>query len=140
MESRLRLVKPTLNTKFKVDFDWWKTHDRDWVIYMRSFLCKTHSELLSTISDTDQIDWINQKTGEVEPVDAIHYTLINHCSHTEDFLTQSNALVDSVFRIFLANGNQPLSCSELAKILNKPADLILRTFSSPIVYRGIRPI
>ena len=140
MESRLRLIKPTMDTKFKVDFDWWKTHDRNWHVYMRGFLCPEHAELFMDYSDDETIDWVNKKTGEVITVSAIENALTTHCSKQANFLTESSAMVDSVFRVFLLNGNEPLNCHELSEILGKPADLILRTFSSPQVYKGIRPV
>ena len=140
MESRLRLIKPSMDTKFKVDFEWWKTHDRNWHVYMRGFLCPDHTELFKDYSDEETIDWINKKTGEVTTVSAIENALTTHCSKQENFLTESSAMVDSVFRVFLLNGNEPLNCHELSEILGKPADLILRTFSSPQVYKGIKPV
>lgn len=140
MESRLRLIKPTMDTKFKVDFDWWKTHDRNWHVYMRGFLCSYHAELLKDYSDEEEIDWVDQKTGEVKTVSAIEHALATHCSKQENFLTESSALVDSVFRVFLLNRNEPLNPRQLSEIMGKPAELILRTFSSPIVYKGIKPV
>jgi hypothetical protein len=65
--------------------------------------------------------------------------LISHCAKQEDFLTSNMALVDSVFRVFLANGNKPLTPEELGEILNRPPATILRTFSGLRVYKGIRP-
>lgn len=140
MEGRFRLTKPTLETNFRIDFDWWKSHDRDWMVYMRSFLCSHHSEVLQNIQDDEKIDHVDMETAEVKTVEAIEYILLNHCSKQDDFVSQSGAMVDSVFRIFLANGNKPLNCGELSVIIQKPADLILRTFTSSQVYKGIRPV
>jgi hypothetical protein len=49
------------------------------------------------------------------------------------------SLVDVVFRVFMANGNRPLSPQELGSRLDRPAETILRTLTGPRVYRGIRP-
>jgi len=49
-------------------------------------------------------------------------------------------LVDSVFRVLLSNGNQPMTAEELGSRLNRPAQTILRTLSGVRVYKGIRPI
>ncbi|MCJ7695913.1 MAG: hypothetical protein MUO40_10865 [Anaerolineaceae bacterium] len=139
MEYRNSLVKPTLDTPYSIDFEWWKEHDRDWRIYMRNFLCTYHSELLQDVSDNEKIDWIDSNTAEVKTVDAIQHTLITHCAKEEEFATTNSALVDSVFRLFLADGNKPLTCQELGEKLGKSPSLILRTFSSLKVYKGIRP-
>ena len=140
MESRFRLIRPTLDTKFKVDFEWWKDHDRNWHVYMRGFLCPHHAELYKDYSDEEVIDWVDKKTGEVTTVNAIEHALATHCSKQVNFLTESSALVDSAFRVFLLNGNEPLNSRELSEIMGKPAELIMRTFSAPQVYKGIKPI
>jgi len=48
-------------------------------------------------------------------------------------------MVEAVFRVFLVNGNIPMSAEDLGKKLNRPADTILRTIAGPRVYRGLRP-
>jgi hypothetical protein len=48
-------------------------------------------------------------------------------------------MVEAVFRIFLVNGNVPMSADDIAKRLERPADTILRTISGARVYRGLRP-
>jgi len=65
--------------------------------------------------------------------------LITHCAKQPDYLTPQTSLVNAVFRLFLANGNAPLSPAEMQERLGKPANTILRTLSSPRVYKGIRP-
>jgi len=48
-------------------------------------------------------------------------------------------VVDSIFRVFLANGNEPQSPRSLAERIGRPASLILKTLSGGRVYKGIRP-
>jgi hypothetical protein len=48
-------------------------------------------------------------------------------------------VVDSIFRVFLANGNIALSPRELADRIGRPASLILKTLSGGQIYKGIRP-
>jgi hypothetical protein len=48
-------------------------------------------------------------------------------------------LVDSVFRIFLSNGNMPLTPEELAEELGRDPLVILKTLSGLRVYKGLRP-
>jgi len=38
------LVRPTLDTKFHIDFDWWERADRELEVYLRSHLCPEHQE------------------------------------------------------------------------------------------------
>ena len=56
-----------------------------------------------------------------------------------DFLTQQTAMVEAVFRLFLSNGNVPMSSKEMGEKLNRPAETILRTLAGARVYKGIRP-
>jgi hypothetical protein len=57
----------------------------------------------------------------------------------DTFITQQTTLVDSVFRIFLANGNTPLTPEDLAELMGRDATIILRTLSGIRVYKGLRP-
>jgi len=140
MDSRISaLIKPTLKTKFKVDFEWWKAQDSNWKVYLKSFLCPEHQKLLADYSYSDQIDLIDPSTGEVTRVDALLYTLAEHCAKQPDFLSGNSAWVDSIFKIFLVNGNKPLNAVELSSLISKPADIILRTIGSGKVYKGIKP-
>ncbi len=141
MDSKRRsLIKPKLNSPFKIDFDWWKSHDRDWRVFLRSFLCEEHQALFENLDSDEVIDWVDPKTAEVTQVDGLQHVLISHCAKQEGFLNNRMALVDSVFRIFLSNGNKALSSEELGEILNRPASTILRTLSGVRVYKGIRPV
>ena len=85
------------------------------------------------------MDWVDPKTAEVKPVDGIQNALMTHCVKQPDFLTDQTALVEAVFRLFLTNGNNPLSSVELAQKLNRPPETILRTLAGARVYKGIRP-
>lgn len=137
---RISLVKPGLQTRFHIDYDWWRQNERDWRVYLRSFLCSTHQEAFSGLSGDEVVDWVDSETAEVQQVDGLQHMLITHCAKEKDFISQRSVLVDSVFRIFLANGNVPLNSVELADQLGKPPATILATLSGPRVYKGIRPI
>lgn len=86
------------------------------------------------------IDWIDPDTAEVFSVDGLQHTLMTHCARQPDFLTLTTSLVDSVFRIFLANGNTPLTPTQLGEVTHRPPETILRTLSGSTVYKGIRPL
>ena len=134
------LVKPSIKTKFHIDFDWWKNHDNNWHVFLFSYLCPDHQSMFKDESLDAKIDWVDPETAEVFQVDGIQSILMNHCAKVDNFLTDNTALVDGVFRVFLANGNNPLDASELSDRIGKPAETILRTISSGAqIYRGIRP-
>jgi hypothetical protein len=133
------LLKPTVQTPFHIDFDWWEQNDRDWHVYLRSLLCPEHQQLLADVQEGAMVDWVDPITAEVKTVDGIQHAVMSHCALLPEFVNEHTAMVEAVFRIFLVNGNQPMSVEELSKKLNRPAATILRTLSGPRVYRGLRP-
>lgn len=135
----MSLLKPNTKTPFHIDFDWWKKNERDWHIFLRSLLCPEHQEILSEVTDGVLLDWIDPKTAEVKAVDGIQHTLMSHCALLPGFFDSHTAMVEAIFRVFLVNGNVPMSAEELEKQLGRPASTILRTISGPLVYRGLRP-
>ncbi len=137
--KRMSLVKPTIHTRFHIDFNWWSQSDRDWRVYLRSYLCPEHQATFANVDFSEQVDWVDPETAEVQPVDGLQNILITHCAKQHVFLGQQNTLVDSIFRVFLANGNMPLSPEELAGQLGRDATIILRTISGLRVYKGLRP-
>lgn len=138
--KRLNLVKPSIHTRFHIDFDWWQQNDQDWRVYLRSFLCPEHQQAFENSDPSEQVDWVDPETAEVQSVDGIQNTLITHCARQPAFIDQHATLVDTVFRILLANGNQPLNSEELGRLMNKDAGLILGTLSGRRVYKGLRPM
>jgi len=138
--KRYSLVKPTLQTRFHIDFNWWVQNDRDWHVYLRSYLCPEHQEAFAGMDHDELVDWVDPDTAEVTQVDGLQHVLIAHCAKMAGFITERTALVDAVFRTFLANGNTPLTPIELADQLHRPPGTILRMLSgSTRVYKGLRP-
>lgn len=137
--KRISLVKPTIHTRYHIDFDWWSQNDRDWRVYLRGYLCPEHQVSLASVDLFSLVDWVDPETAEVQRVDGLQNVLITHCAKQQSFITQHSTLVDSVFRLFLANGNTPMSPVELAEELGRDANLLLKTLSGPRVYKGLRP-
>jgi len=140
MLNKSSLIKPSLTTKFWVDFDWWKMQDRNWRNSLVSFMCPKHQELFAHAGDAQEMDLVDPETGEVSRGDGLIQTLVEHCARQEYFITSNTPLVDSVFKVFLVNHNQPLDSVELADRIGKPAETILRTIGTTRVYKGIRPV
>jgi hypothetical protein len=134
------LLKPSVRTAFQIDFDWWKENERDWHVYLRTLLCPAHQEALANFEEGQMVDWVDANTAEVRQVDGIQHALMSHCARQPEFLTQQTALVEAVFRLFLVNGNQPMSAEDLSNRLGRPANTILTTLAGPRVYKGLRPV
>lgn len=137
---RFSLIKPSLQTPFHIDFDWWQKNERDWHVYMRSLLCPEHQEVFADVQEGELIDWVDPRTAEVKPVDGIQHTLMSHCARRPEFVTEQTAMVEAVFRLFLTNENMPMTSEDLGTHLNRPPQTILRTLSGPRVFKGIRPV
>lgn len=133
------LVKPTLDTPFHIDFDWWQQNDRDWRVYLRSLMCEEHQAAFISWKDGEMLDWVNPSTAEVKVVDGLQHTLMTHCALAPSFLSERTSLVESAFRIFLINGNKPMTSHELSEVLGRPEITILKTLAGLRVYRGLRP-
>jgi hypothetical protein len=137
--KRYSLIRPTLQTKFRIDFEWWSQNDRDWRVLLQGLLCSTHQQVFTNAVEDQMVDWVDPETAEVKQVDGVQHVLITHCAKESGFITEHTAMVDAIFRVFLANGNMPLTPMDLSSQLNRPADVILKTLTGGRVYRGVRP-
>ena len=135
----MSLLKPSIKTPFHIDFEWWKKSERDWHVFLRSLLCQEHQDAFADVEEGEMIDWIDPQTAEVKPVDGVQHALMTHCAILPEFSSERTAIVEAIFRIFLVNGNAPMSAEDLGKRLGRPADTILKTIAGPRVYRGLRP-
>lgn len=136
----MSLLKPTAKTPFHIDFEWWKQTEKDWHVFLRSLLCEEHQAVFANIEEGGEIDWIDPVTAEVKRVDGLQHTLMSHCALEPEFANAHTAVVEAIFRLFIANGNIPMTAEDLSKKLGRPADTILRTIAGPRVYRGLRPV
>jgi hypothetical protein len=133
------LIRPTLDTAFHIDYEWWERQERDLRVYLHSYLCPEHRAVFEGHADAEQIDWIDEDTAEVTPVDGLRHVLRVHCSMQPDYITPSTTLIDAVFRVFLANNNKPLTPVELGAQIRRDPAMILKTLSGHRVYKGLRP-
>ena len=132
-------VKPSLDTKFHIDYSWWDREDRQLRAYLISHLLPDQRGQFENNVETHIVDWIDPDTAEVRRVDALQQALTK-AAHDPQYISEHTTLVDAVFRVFLANGNKPLSPHELGDRINRAATVILKTLGGPQVYKGIRPI
>jgi hypothetical protein len=137
-----RRVKPGPNTKFHIDFSWWERESRELRVYLLSHLCAEHRSQFESVAETGVVDWVDPETAEVEKVDGVQHVLRTHCAQQPGYLEEHTSLVDAIFRVFLANGNIPLSPVELAERIGRHGQgiTILKTLSGSRVYKGLRPV
>ena len=132
------LLKPTLRTRFFVDYDWWQRSREDLRIYLLSHIQPGQRDRLSKDAKNAWIDYVDPDTGEVFRMDELTFA-IRQAALAPDFINPQTSLVDSVFRVFLANDNDPQTPLQLAELTGRSASTILKTFGSTRIYKGIRP-
>ena len=135
-----KYVKPTKTTKFHIDFNWWKQKGRNLRSYLLEHLCDDYRNLADADTESKTIDWVDPDTGQVFAVDRLWYTIRSHCSQNPDFIPDNLTLTASIFRLFIANNNTPLTPAEMHQQLRRKTPiLILRTIGGHTIYKGIRP-
>lgn len=89
-----------------IDLDWYQQSNRSFPALAQNHLCPKCQERL--------------KAGERESLAADLIAAIRDCcSKTPGFITHELPILESIFRLFLANGNQPLNLEELGKQLSE---------------------
>jgi hypothetical protein len=136
-----KYVRPTLETKFHIDFGWWQRPGQNLSGYLQRHLCPQAKTLHPDYSPHQTFDWVNPDTGEVYPIDLAWHVIHTHCSQSPDFIDEHMSLTTVIFRLFIANNNTPLTVLEIHdKLKKKSPELILKTISGHQIYEGIRPI
>ena len=132
--------RPSLETKFYIDHDWWQAGGKDLRVAVRGQLCKDCQTRFPDHRNLEAVDWVDPETAEVIRADALLQTLRSDCAQKPDFISSGNTLVTNIFRIFLLNSNQPLDAGRAAAQLPWTSpETILRTLTGGQVYMGLRP-
>lgn len=137
LKAKLR-SRTTANTKFYVDYDWWEKSDLDIKTYLYTRLPIDDDATLDM--ERDLIDLVDMQTGQVRQLDGFQYVVQTYFSQLpKDFMLHTS-MVDAIFCALLANANVPMTARELAKQVQKPIDIVLKTLGGARIYQGIRPV
>jgi hypothetical protein len=132
--------RPGVNTPFRIDLEWWQKNNRDIRVYMREILCEDCRASYGNMDTQEQIDWVDELTGEITAVDALWHSLRTCCGLKQGYIAPNTPVIDAVFRTFLANGNKPMTIQELYELLDRrPPETLLRILTTGPIYMGIRP-
>ena len=93
-------------TLWSIAPDWFQQNNRSISALIQDYLCPKCAKQLSA-------------EGKENPPDALLSTIRDCCSQAPDFITDRLPILESVFRLFLANGNQPLELEELGNQLSE---------------------
>ena len=95
-----------VNTRWFIDLDWYQPNNRSFSILAGHCLCAKCRQRL--------------KIEEREvPANKLLSAIKGCCSQEPDFITGELPILESVFRLFLANGNQPLDLEDVGKQLSE---------------------
>ncbi len=135
-----RYIRPTVDTKFHIDFFWWQQKKQNLRAYLQSHLCPDCEGIVQD-SEGKTFDWINSETGEVFQIDLLWHIIHTQCSQDPAFFDSRIPLTSAIFRAFIFNDNIPLTPIEIhEKVPKKPPELILKTIGRRQIYKGIKPI
>ena len=132
------LRRPTLDTKFHIDFDWWDKSNLDLKTYLFSRL--EIGDESAVEQGVDFVDLVDGETGEVRRVEGFQYALQAYFAQLPDDFAKQTSLVDAIFYVLLANANKPMTVRELSEKVGRQPEVILKTVGGPKIYQGIRPI
>lgn len=117
-----------------IDLGWYQQNNRSISALARGCLC---AKCLKQLSVEEK------ESTEAE----LLATIRDCCSHDLEFITGQLPILESIFRLFLANGNQPLTLAELGEQLSeqrggditRTSEEILSRLLNSDQYYGLRP-
>ena len=89
-----------------IELDWYQPNNRSFFALARDCLCPQCRKQLRV------------EEGEISAADLLS-NIRGCCSKAPDFVTGELPILESIFRLFLANGNQPLDLEELGQQLGE---------------------
>ena len=136
--SASRLNRPTPDTKFHIDFDWWEESDLDLKTFLFSRL--DFGDDKSPEMDVEKVDLVDPDTAEIRVIDGFQFALQTYFNQLPDDFAKNTSLVDAVFYVLLANTNEPMTARDLADRVGREPEVLLKTLAGHRIYQGIRPI
>ena len=121
-----------VSPRWFIDLDWHQQSNCSFFALAQGCLCPKCQERLK---------------GEISAADLLT-TIKDCCSKAPNFITATLPILESIFRLFLANGNQPLALEELGRQLREwrggdtyrtSVEILSRLLSSDRYY-GLRQI
>jgi len=119
--------------RYFIDLDWYQQQERSFATLTESRLCPTSRKKEKTKSEA-----------------ALLRTISQCCSKRDGFIAPNMPLLEMIFRLLLANGNQPLELGQMQEQLQKwlgdssnARDLSvpkLKRILSNDKYYGLRPV
>lgn len=120
--------------RYHIDLNWLRENRRSFTSLGSSRLCEMgHDELKRLADDPD-------KTGEI--LEAIQEC----CGQQENFVSATQPIMESLFRLFLATGNRPMTVEEIGQELESrrggraPQPQVIELLLEKDTFYGVRPL
>ncbi|MCL5737010.1 MAG: hypothetical protein M1274_15840 [Actinobacteria bacterium] len=99
--------------RFFIDLKWYDERNRSFKVMAQARFCRQCQDKIGTETQ-ERVPTFNPQTGRVVyEMRAVPYgssplsVIRNCCSKTRGYITLDTPLLEAIFRVFLANGNQP---------------------------------
>jgi hypothetical protein len=143
------------STKYYIDETWYRRNRRSLLALAQQRFCPACRERVGEVTQ-ERVPTADPNTGRVVfELQSVRYgekpfqVIANCCSRAGDYITPETPVMEAIFRIFLANGNQPADVDTLREKLEeyialycKPhgyAPELLERLIAADDYYGIRP-
>lgn len=94
------------DTKWAISLDWFDINNRSAQLMIKEYLCTNCAEELE------------HKKKSPTPQELM--TRVQKCTqHTPNFINHKMPIMESIFRLFLSNGNKPLTLEEISQQLSQ---------------------
>ena len=93
-----------IRPRWFIDLDWYQQNNRSFLVLAQSCLCPKCYQRL--------------KKPEIS-VEELLTAIKNCCCKIQDFITDRRPILESIFRLFLTNVNQPLDVEEIGEQLRE---------------------
>lgn len=145
----------TASTKYHIDEEWLRRNRRSFLAMAQQRFCASCRERVGELTQ-EQVPRTDPTTGRVvfelqttRYGDRPYQVIANCCSRSGDYITPETPVMEALFRIFLASGNQPADVATLREKLEdyialycRPhgyAPELLERLIAADTYYGIRP-
>lgn len=109
--------------KFFIDARWYDEHNRSFLVLAQMRFCSACQAKIGT-EVQEKVPTYNQQTGRVvyetrsTPYGANPFAVIRSCcSKAKGYITAETPVLEAIFRVFLANSNQPADASTIRERL-----------------------
>ena len=116
-------LEPAEEARYFIDQQWYDDHGLSFSSVAQARLCASCSAKIGTFTE-ERFPTIDPKTKRVTfeyrkvPFATNPLPIIRDCcSRSRDYITPETPLLEALFRVFLANGNQPMTSSTLREHL-----------------------